>query len=477
MAETADNSRIIITKVLVPRKRQTLYPRTRLLNFLYSNTERKLILISAAPGCGKTSLLIDFAHSTDLPVCWCTLSETDQDATTLCEYLVAAIRQRFPGFGSRSEALLRGMQGAAPDTQAMVTVLVNEIHEQIPEYFMLILDDFHLIEGSPSIQSFFDPLLRHLPENCHIIIASRTVPNLPLVRLAAQLEVAGLSTTDLNFTVEEIQGLLRFQFDLNLPDAVAAELARESEGWITGIVLRAQTSGQGMAESLTRARGTPEQVFQYLAREAFSQQPREVRDFLRDTSILHQLNAGLCNDLLHIRNADEIIESLEHRNLFVTRLEGREIWYRYSRMFQEFLQDRLRREEQALFLGLHGRAAALLEARGALDEAVYHWFQAQAYGEARRLMRSIAPGMFEAGRLEMLRNWIDQLPEAMLDGAPDLLVTRGVVFIVQGELREARQALQRARRVSDAEDLPAIQATVLVYESAIAARKATTRMP
>ena len=331
MAVNVETPRIIVTKILVPRKRQGIFHRPRLTNFLHDQVERKLILISGAPGCGKTSLLIDFAHNTDLPVCWLALDETDRDATTLFEYVIASIRQRFPNFGERSQALLRGMAGAVLDAQSMVTVLVNEIYDSIPEYFLLIVDDYHLAESTQAVQIFFDLLLRYLPENCHIVLASRTMPALPLVRLAAYEEVAGPGTGDLSFTADEIQGLFQSQYNLYLPDDTAEGLARESDGWITGILLTAQTFWRGLVENLARVRGTPEQIFEYLAREVFSQQPAEIRRFLQDSSILRQLNPDLCDQLLGIRNSRNIIEWIEQRNLFLTRLEGQGMWYTYSR--------------------------------------------------------------------------------------------------------------------------------------------------
>ena len=423
MAVNVETPRIIVTKILVPRKRQGIFHRSRLTDFLHDQVERKLILISGAPGCGKTSLLIDFAHNTDLPVCWLALDETDRDATTLFEYVIASIRQRFPNFGERSQALLRGMAGAVLDAQSMVTVLVNEIYETIPEYFLLIVDDYHLAESSQAVQVFFDLLLRYLPENCHILLASRTMPALPLVRLAAYQEVAGLGTADLSFTADEIQGLFQNQYNLYLPDETAEGLARESDGWITGILLTAQTFWRGLVENLARVRGTPEQIFEYLAREVFSQQPAEIRRFLQDSSILRQLNPDFCDQLLGIRNSRDLIEWIEQRNLFLTRLEGQGAWYTYSRLFQEFLQARLHRERESDFRALHAKAALLFEARGQTDDAIHHWFQARDFTHAAQLVESAAPAMFQTGRLETLRSWLDALPPDILNRSAEMLVT------------------------------------------------------
>jgi len=462
-----DGPPIIVTKILVPKKRTGLFHRPRLVDFIHDNTERKLILISAAAGYGKTSLLIDFAHDTDLPVCWYTLDETDRDPRTLLEYLVATIRQRFPQFGERTRAILRGGGAFAENLQALVATLVNEIHETIPEYFVLILDDYHLVGDSKPIESFFDLFLRYLPENCHIILASRTMPKLPLLRLAAYREVAGLSSADLKFTGEEIQGLLQQEYNLYLPDAAAEELARESEGWITGIVLTTHTFWRGMLENLARAKGTREQVFQYLATEVFAQQPEEVQRFLLASSILRQMYPALCDQLLEINNSREIIEWIEERNLFVTRVEEKETWYKYHHLFHEFLRARLRQENELEFTNLHLRAIHLFEAQGNPDEAIHHCFQIQAYDEACQLIIEAATKMFNTGRTETLAQWIDALPMEVLSLTPELLVTRARIHTLAGELYQARQCLERADSRFAASHDRAGKARVLIQQATV----------
>jgi LuxR family maltose regulon positive regulatory protein len=460
---------IILTKILVPKRRSAVFHRPRLVNFIHDHIERKLILISAAPGYGKTSLLIDFAHNTDLPVCWYALDEGDRDLSTLCEYLVATIRRRYPGFGQRSQALLRGMPISGADIQVLASTLVNEIQETIPEYFVLILDNYDLLDDSRSVEAFFDLLLRYLPENCHIIIASRAVPDLPLLRLAAYQEVAGLSGADLSFTVEEIQSLLQKQYNLTLSDDEARELVRESEGWITGLLLSAQTVWRGRPEILGLTWGSHEQVFNYLAREVFAQQPPEVQRFLLQSSILQQINPALCDELLGIDNSRQLIDWVEEHNLFVTRTEERETWYRYSRLVEEFLRARLHEKSEADFESLHTRAARLFEARGQLDQAIYHWLQIESYAQACGLINRVAPGMFEAGRLETLDTWINALPDDVLAQAPDLLITRARIHMVRSELLLARRALQRANDAFTATYDLAGQARALVYQGMLAA--------
>lgn len=466
---------IVITKILVPGKRSGLYRRPRLLNFLHDHIQRKLILVAAAAGYGKTSLLADFAHDTDLPVCWYALDEGDRDPHVLAEYLIATIRQRFPQFGHRSAALLGTAQTLADNPYPLVSALVNEIYETIPEYFVVVMDDYHLVADSPPIELFLDLFLRYLPDNCHLILASRTMPRLPLLRLAAYREVAGIGNDDLRFTAEEIAGLMRLEFGLEIPPAAAEELARESEGWITGILLTTRAAWRNTLSGLARARGAPEQVFQYLASEVFAGQPEEIQRFLLASSILRQMNPRLCDSILGLADSGRLLEAVERANLFVTRIEEQETWYKYHHLFQGFLQARLRAESGEEFTERHLRAAHYFDAQGNAAEAIYHYFQVQAYDDARRRIAAIAEPTFEAGRLATLSGWIDALPAPVLGEAPELLVMRARIHMARGELHQAERVLDEGERLCAASGDLAGRAQALVYRSMVHAQEGKYR--
>ena len=224
---------IVRTKVLLPGRRADLLHRSRLVDFIHEHIDRKLTLISAAAGYGKTSLLIDHAHDTDLPVCWYSLDEGDRDPRVFLEYVVASIGERFPHFGERTLAALQGGM-RTEGMSSVVGTMVNEIYEIIPDYFALVIDDFHLVSDSDEVTTLFGFLLRRLPENCHIILASRTTTlGLPIVELMAHQELAGLGNEELKFTAAEIQELLKQNHNLDLPISEAERWAEYSEGWIT----------------------------------------------------------------------------------------------------------------------------------------------------------------------------------------------------------------------------------------------------
>jgi len=437
---------LIVTKILPPRRGPELLHRTRLVDFLHANIDRKLILISAPAGYGKTSLLIDFAHDTDLPVCWYSLDQFDQDSRIFLEHFIGAIRQRYPNFGQRSSTLLRSMTDLQRSMYSLVATLVDEIYEQIPEYFVLILDDYQFLDDQDDINEFLAHFLRCVGENCHLILSSRTLPALPnLALLAARDQIAGLGVEELKFTSAEVQQLVRQNYHLDLPEEQAKQLCSDSEGWITGILLSAHSMWRRLLQGA--AQGRKVDVYDFLAEQVFSQQPPEVQEFLLTTSVLEEMNPHLCDELLEQEGSAQMLAALRRRNLFIVDLEGEEGWYRYHHLFRDFLRERLRERTPERFRRICRRVAQLYERRGEWAKAVEKYLALQAYEDVTRIVQEVGQEFLSRGRLESLASWLDALPEEFLQQRPNLLVFRGRIHLERAEYPAALalfdQALQR----------------------------------
>lgn len=437
---------LAITRILRPKRRADLLRRPRLLDFLHEHIERKLIIVPSPAGFGKTSLLIDFAEDTDLPICWYTLSEADRDLHVFAESLIASIRQRFPSFGQHSQTFLAGAQGSALDPASLASLLVNDIYTDIPDYFVIVLDDFHQLADDERINYLIDSMLHDLPDNCHLIVASRSIPRLTpkgMALLVARREVAGLGVKDLRFDAAEIQALLAQNFNQHIPQDQAEALARESEGWITGILLTTHNMWKGLFSSIVRAKGAGSQLYEYLANEVFNQQPPEIQSFLRATAILDEMTPALCNRLLGRRDGRQALQMLEERNLFISSIErGNELWYRYHNLFQQFLQTKA--DEAGELAALHARAGAILEEDGAWPEAIGHYSAVGRHHDAARIVSLAARAAFEQNHWQTLSGWIDALPADILLENPRLLWYRGDIHSALGELERSLAVYQRA---------------------------------
>ncbi|RME47991.1 MAG: hypothetical protein D6791_04485 [Chloroflexi bacterium] len=455
---------LIVTKILRPRRRDDLLHRRRLVDFIHAHIDRKLIILSAPAGYGKTSLLIDYVHDSELPVCWYTLDERDSDPRVFLEYLVASIRRRFPDFGQRISVILRSDESHLPDWETIAAALVNDMVEAIGEYFVIVLDDYHVLDEDSGVHNLLDKLLRYLPEHCHILLASRTLPPLTLTRMAARQEVDGLGVDELRFTAHEIQQLMKQNYDLELPEAQAQELARELDGWIAGLLLTRHTLWKGLFAGMIRAQGEA-QVFEYLASEVFEQQPEEIQRFLLESAVLDALSPVICDELLEIDDSAAILHRLELQNLFISRLEGPGEWYRYHQLFRDFLVSRLRTTEPQRYRALHLKAASLFVERREPAPAIQHYLEAEAYKQAAEAIEAVADETFNRGRWTTLARWINALPEDTLLAQPRLMTHRAKVRIQLGQLTDAIRELDRACEVFQTDEEPEYHAEALVFKS------------
>ncbi len=456
------------TKILIPRRRPESLRRERLIDFIHAHTDKRLLLLSAPAGYGKTTLLVDFAHDTELPVCWYSLDSTAQEPRYFIEHFIASIRQRFPSFGERTIQTLDSITDFTAEGLTPVLIsLVNEILDEIPEYFVIILDDFHLVEQSEHVTTFVTRFLEDAPENCCLIVAGRMVPGrLPIVALTSKRQVAGLGSNHLRFTPEEIVQLIKQIYGLDLPPEEVEALARDSEGWITGILLSTHTLWRGLIKGFIRTQGTMT-VYDYLASEVFAQQDPDVQNFLLGTSILEDLNPSICDAVLGVQNSWTMLRLLEERNLFLSRLEGEGHWYRYHRLFQGYLASRLQREDPERFAELHRRAADYWKGTADLRQAISHFLLAEEHTLAAELMAKIAAEAFTSGQHLLLIQWHEALPPDTAERHPWLLLYFAKAYAEQGQQEFALSLLDRTQELfTSAGDSPGV-AQVAVQKATI----------
>jgi len=409
----------LITKVFLPRRRDDVLTRQRLLNRLYDMVDYKLALVSAPAGYGKSTLLVDFATDLEHPVCWYALDASDRDPHVFLERLVMSLRRRFPEFGEATLRALAASQDLSRGAPGVVQILVNEIVTTIPRWFVLVLDDYHALGRALDVDAILSNFVVYQRDQWLTIISSRTVPNLPLIiPLVARGGVGGIGQDEMRFTPEEIQALFAHNYGTELSEEEAAELAEQSEGWITGLLLTAYSERQGVLQSWMRARSSNRPVYDYLAQEVFDRRSPSMQEFLSVSSTLGEMNVTLCREILEIAGAQDFLDAIEVQNLFVTRFEGN--WYRYHHLFTEFLQSHLRRQDPDRWELLHRRAAAWFERRNRYAEAIHHYLAIDALEDAALLMVTTARDLYVSGQFTTLMTWRDRLPDETLLRVPRL---------------------------------------------------------
>ena len=334
---------ILATKLHVPAPRPKGRPPPRLIERLNEGLHHKLTLISAPAGFGKTTLVSEWIAGSGRPAAWLSLDEGDSDPTRFLAYLVAALRSVAANIGEGVSAVLQSPQ--SPPTESILTALLNEI-AAIPETFILVLDDYHVIDAKP-VDDALAFLLEHLPPCMHLVIATREDPRLPLARLRARGQMTELRAADLRFTPAETTEFLNRMMGLGLAAEDIAALETRTEGWIAGLQLaaismRGHDDASGFIRSFTGSHGF---VLDYLVEEVLERQPESVQTFLLRTSILERLCGPLCDAVLPGSSASgqATLEYLERANLFIVSLDNERRWYRYHHLFAELLRQRQHR--------------------------------------------------------------------------------------------------------------------------------------
>lgn len=458
---------LIRSKLLVPNPAGLLH-RPRVCQSIEHGLERKLTVLSAPAGYGKTSALVDFARCCSLPVCWYTADERDRDLRVFVEYLVGAVRERFPGFGEHTLSALASSAGDLfRDSTGVVGDMANEILE-IDTSFMLVIDNYEALDGAWGIRTFIQRLLEVLPPDCHLMLGSRVLPEVPVTHLVAKRQLVGLAARDLSFTPQEVQDLLQ-RSRIEVTQAQAEAMAASSEGWITGVLLLADLLREDTQAILFSEERATAETYSYLAADVLIRQPPDVRQFLRTSSILREMSSRSCREILQVREAGTLLSELERRNLFVTRFgTGGAATYRYHNLFRDFLQRQLEQRSLAAYNELHLRAARWFERKDDVEETVYHYLAAEAYPQATALMDRVTMEWFTRGREETLLRWAEKLPEAIRAQAPRLALYHSRVLTERYKYTAAREALIHAETGFAAQEDTARQGWVHIQRAALA---------
>ncbi|MGE5603016.1 MAG: AAA family ATPase, partial [Nitrososphaerales archaeon] len=402
---------------------------------------RRLTLVSAPAGFGKTTCVSEWLNGAELPVAWLSLDAADDDPGRFLAYVVSALQGVDSSIGRELEGALQAGQSSA--ILALTTALINDIL-RAGARICLVLDDFQAIHAKPILDAV-EALITGGPQNLHLVLITREDPPLPLGRLRAHDKMTELRAGDLRFSEEEAGDLLNERMALSLSPAEVAALEKRTEGWVAGLQL-AGLSMRGHADPtgfIARLSGSHRHILGYLTEEVLDRQPPDIREFLLQTSILGRLNGELCDAVTARPDCKRLLEQAWLANLFLIPLDENGEWYRYHHLFGELLQTRLRQSWAAADVeALHRRASAWLAVHGQADEAIRHALAGRDFEQAVALVDGMARGMIFAGRMQTLRSWIVAFPAEFRAAHPRLEAYRIWIELLEGKLDFGEKAAQ-----------------------------------
>ncbi|MEO8354781.1 MAG: LuxR C-terminal-related transcriptional regulator [Chloroflexota bacterium] len=446
---------ILATKLFAPPPRPQLVLRPRLIERLNGGllSSRKLTLISAPAGFGKTTLVSEWVAGCGRPNAWLSLDEGDGDPTRFLTYLIVALQRIELNIGEGVLGVLQAPQ--PPHTESILTTLLNEI-TTITDNFILVLDDYHLADAK-LIDKVITFLLEHLPQQMHLVITTREDPNLQLARFRVRNQLTELRAADLRFTPTEAAEFLNQVMDLNLTTEDINALEARTEGWIAGLQLAAiSMQGRQDATSFIKSfTGSHRFVLDYLVEEVLHQQSESIQTFLLRTSILDRMCGPLCDAVLlnPSVSGQATLEHIEQANLFIVPLDNERHWYRYHHLFADLLRQRLHQSSAPSTEGdvaeLHIRASRWYEDNGLELEAFHHAIAAKDFERAAGLAELAWPAMDGRFQSAIWLGWAKALPDDLFQARPVLSVAYAWAFLNSGKLEEGESRLRDAERWLD----------------------------
>ena len=437
---------MLLTKLHIPPTGNNIVHRTELYENLNVGLSRKLILISAPAGFGKTTVVSDWIYQNKIPAAWFSLNDGDNDPADFLSYIISGIQSIHSAFGQSALKLLNSPN--TPSFESITGLLINEILN-INQNFLLVLDDFHLIKSNEVLKLVIY-LLEHIPGNIHIVILTRSDPALSVSRLRSQHQLIELRSSDLSFSANDISVLFnkKLKLGLSLDDVYALE--EKTEGWIAGLQLTA-LSMQGREDIsgfIKNLKGDNRYIMDYLMEEVLKIQTDDIKKFLLQTSILEQMSAPLCNAVLNRSDSQQILEMLEKNNMFVIPLDDERNWYRYHHLFADLLKQRLNIRGKGAIIELHNKAIEWFKNNSMPLLAIEHAIMIENFEKSILFLGEIVETMWQNGQHTAILKYGDLLPDELIKKSADFCLYYSWILIIAGQIQKAEPFLVSAEIIT-----------------------------
>lgn len=437
---------MLLTKLNIPTPGKNLVKRLPLLGKLNEGLNHKLTLVTAPAGYGKTTLVSDWIVQYKIPTAWYSLDKGDNDPIDFLSYIITGIQNIDAAFGLNALKLLKSSGRIYPDS--IVNLLINDILA-INQNFLLVLDDFHLIDNQNIIE-LVNYFLKHIPKNIHIVILTRSDPALPIARLRSQQQLIELRSSDLSFSVNDIYALFNKKLKLTLSIEDIRSLETKTEGWVAGLLLTAisMEGHENISGFIRDLSGDNRYIMDYLIEEVLKIQTDTIKTFLVQTSVLKQISTPLCNAVLHRNDSQLILEGLEKNNMFIFPLDTERHWYRYHHLFADLLKQRLSFKDKPVVSELHNEACNWFEQNNMYELAIEHALEINNYEKCIQLLGKIVEGLWENGQHSTIMRYGEILPAEIIKKNPDFCLYYAWILVTAGQIQKARPLLVNAEQMA-----------------------------
>lgn len=438
-------AQLLSTKLQPPPLRDERVYRPSLYEHL-SGVERGVVLVSAPPGFGKSTLVVEWLESQGRSFSWYSLDSYDSDVGLFGEYLARAVG----ALTGRESGLVSVPGEQTPDARTMIATLIEDLKEA-PTGGALVLDDYHKLEGR-EVHEIVNYLVDNLPEGLVLVVITRADPPLPLSRMRAAGLLREIRGADLRFTSDQIAEFFSANSEASLHADQLEIVTERSEGWIAALHLASLGADVGTPVNLTDSLSAQHpHIASYLVDEVLDHLRPELATFLLDTSPLERFDSDLCRDVAGVPNATDLIDEIERQNAFLIPLGREREWFRYHHLFADLLRSKLRRSDPDRHDALLNAAAKSCEQRGLHDDAIDYALSAGNMELAGAIVDRSMGSVLGAGEVTRLRSWLRRFPSPADPVQHVLTLGWAWCRIFEGNLDAATELLDRieADQLSD----------------------------
>jgi ATP/maltotriose-dependent transcriptional regulator MalT len=409
---------LVETKLWPPLVREGALPRDELVEALQKQVDwHAVVLLSAGPGYGKTSLLAAWHARLPVPetAAWVTLDTADDDPVRFWTHIGEALRRTYRG---RLDGAAEPLPTSVPEA---VSTLANEL-AAIRALRVLVLDDFHQV-GNLACADSLDAFIAAMPPKMRVLVSSRADPPISLARLRAAGLLGELRARHLAYTYAEARALVEQHPESGLGSRDAERLRRRTDGWPAGMYLAvlAAADRDDPHAFVQEFAGDEHTIADYLAAEVLAHLDEETRSFLVRSCVLDELCGPLCDAALATTGSAERLIELERSNLFIVPLDERREWFRYHQLFRDLLRLENTRLDPELRAGVHRRASAwFIDVGGRPQLAIEHSLAAGDWREAGGIVERTVVDAVRQGRWVTVHGWISAFPREELVARPVL---------------------------------------------------------